>query len=237
MQKVAHPQGKAAKPLVALPSDSVAKKISAQLGVAQSRATTAVAVTQLSKEEFGFVNYLVGLTSAGVTLAQRRKLSIDLKEAVANLVKDRDRDLEPLKNVDEPMGTAESIELQVKSEQEITKTRTKLLMESISVDEASELVRRSRQNLERLLKNHKALALRVGKQWRYPKWQFDIDQPGGIVPGIAGVLQKLHLSPFGVALWLTMACSHLQGQRPIDLLRKGRVEDVLTVAEALGDMP
>jgi hypothetical protein len=58
----------------------------------------------------------------------------------------------------------------------------------------------------------------------YPRWQFDPDFPGGIVPGLEEVLKHLELSPAGSALWLTEPFEVLGNRRPIDLLKAGEQE-------------
>ena len=181
-------------------------QISARLGVTQARVTTAFEATQkLSEEEFGLFRRFTELHSEGVSPDRLQEFSKNLQEVLENYVKAPEDD--PLEAVDDELSPADSIQSLLESSQEARQTRARLLGESISAEEAERLTNRKRQNLERLRKANRALALRVRNQWRYPAWQFDTDQSGGIVAGLPEVMKNLGLSAFGTALWLTQPCS------------------------------
>jgi hypothetical protein len=76
----------------------------------------------------------------------------------------------------------------------------------------------------------------VSNQWRYPRWQFDVDAPGGVVPGLAEVLPLLGLSPTGAAFWLSQPHSELGGKAPVALLHRRRPAPVLELAKEHGLM-
>ena len=92
------------------------------------------------------------------------------------------------------------------------------------------LTGRSRQSIERLRKAGRLLALRSGNQWLYPRWQFEQDAPGGVVPGLEEVLHHLHLSAAGAAFWLLQPSERLGGAPPIQLLRRHLPEPVIQLA-------
>lgn len=146
-------------------------------------------------------------------------------------------DVDPLAAVDDPMSPSEKIAELLESDRETDRIRRKILEDCVDVETASAFVHRSRQNLEALRRAGRVLALRVQSQWRYPRWQFDPDRPGGIVPGIGEVLRELRLSPVAQALWFTAPCPGLAGAVPIDMLRRGEHERVARVAEELGTTP
>jgi len=123
------------------------------------------------------------------------------------------------------------------AKQEANATREAVLRESVNVAEAAYRVGRSRQAIERLRRQGRALALRVRQQWRYPVWQLDPDAPGGIVAGLGEVLQGLDLSPLGAAYWLRRPHPKLGDASPIEVLRRGRREEVVSLAQQAGHMP
>ena len=122
------------------------------------------------------------------------------------------------------------------AEAQATEARLALLRDCLSADDAARLTRRSRQALERLRRLGRVLALREGNQWRYPRWQFDPDAPGGVLPGLAETLEELRLSPVGAAFWLNRRVERLRGT-PIQLLRARRVEPVVAAAREQGERP
>ena len=115
-----------------------------------------------------------------------------------------------------------------------TKVRRTLLRASVTAAAAARLTRRSRESLERFRRAGQVIALREGNEWRYPRWQFDVDAPGGIVSGLRRVLRELRLSCAGAAYWLSRRHPRLRAV-PIRVLRSGRVDDVLEAARAVGE--
>jgi hypothetical protein len=90
---------------------------------------------------------------------------------------------DPLADVDEPMDAAEIAQELSLAEKEAQAAREEILRDSISLAEAARLTGRSRQELERLRRDGRLLALRGGRQWLYPHWQFDPNAPDGVLPG------------------------------------------------------
>ncbi len=144
---------------------------------------------------------------------------------------------DPLAAVDDPLdadGAAESIAL---AEVESQAVRETILKDCIDAAEAGKLIGRSRQALERLRRNGRLLAMRVGSRWRYPRWQFDPDAPGGVVPGIAEVLRELSLSPTAAAFWLLQPSEALGVHPPIEWLHRHRPEPVIELARQTSLIP
>jgi hypothetical protein len=138
--------------------------------------------------------------------------------------------LDPLAEVDGPFDAADAAESVALAEVEAQAARDLILRECISVGDAADLTGRSRQALERLRRAGRLLALRTGAQWRYPRWQFDPDAPGGVLPSLDEVLRELALSPVGAAFWLLQPAARLSGHPPIELLRRRRSEPVVELA-------
>ena len=214
----------------------VLREVSARYGVAPRRMRVLVRAAQLlSPAEMDLVEELLHLADRGVPAERRSALSRGVVKALEATPEAAARD--PLAEVDEPLDTAAAAESLALAEMEAATTRAEILRDSISVGEAAELTGRSRQALERLRREGRLLALRVGAQWRYPRWQLDPDAPGGVVPALDEVLLHVALSPAGAALWLLTPQEQLGGATPIALLRRRRPQRVLLRAREQGWMP
>jgi len=208
---------------------------SIRLGISRDRLTTAVRASQaLSKDELEVVTSLVDFAQTGAPQKKRSAMSRGLVTAIHTV---RDAAHDPLAEFDEPMAADEAAEVVARAELEIQAHREALLKECVSAAEAGVLSGRSRQALERLRRANRLLALRAGNQWRYPRWQFERDAPGGILPGLGDVLSHLHLSPAGAAFWLFQPNDQLGGSPPIELLRRHRPEPVIQLAWEYSLMP
>jgi len=71
-------------------------------------------------------------------------------------------------------------------------------------------------------------------KWRFPLWQFDADGPNGVIDGLVQVLQALQVSNLAKARWLQQPHPVFGGSTPLDLLRQGRLEDVVAEAGQVG---
>ncbi len=217
-------------------SSGFLREASARFGVSAELLEILVrAARQLSSEELGVVQEMLHLADAGVSPDRRNALSRGVVRALEAVPSDASPD--PLADVDDPMSTAEAAESLTLAEMETQHARESLLRDCVSVAEAARRTGRSRQALERLRREDRLLALRIGAQWRYPSWQFDPDSPGGILPGLSDVLRHLHLSPAGAALWLLRPAERLGGAPPIELLRRHRPEPVVQWALEQGHLP
>lgn len=208
---------------------------SIRFGIPQGRLKLLMrACRDLSNDEFQVVVSLLDFAHAGTPMPKRASVSQGLVSAIKAV---QDASSDPLAEVDDPMSTSEAVESLLLAEGEIQLNRQILLEDSISAAEAAELTGRSRQILERLRRDSRLLALRVGSQWRYPRWQFEPDAPGGILPGLEEVIRSLHLSPAGTALWLLQPSERLGELPPIELLRRHRPEPVIELAREQSFLP
>ncbi len=114
----------------------------------------------------------------------------------------RARRQDPLADLDAPLASEDAAREVAVAEAEAAARRAAILRDTVSAEEATRLTGRSRQSLERFRRQERVLVLRQGNQWRYPPWQFDREQPGGLVPGIAEAVRALRLSAVGAAYWL-----------------------------------
>jgi hypothetical protein len=74
----------------------------------------------------------------------------------------------------------------------------------------------------------------AASSWRFPLWQFDAGGPDGIVRGLPEALRALRgpLSELARIQWFVTPKPLLDGRTPIQPLREGDVDDVVTEARA-----
>lgn len=170
------------------------------------------------------------------SMESRRELAAGLCAAMEELWTASPEE-DPLAEADEPLDSKEAAEASLWADTRIQANRARLLADCVTASEAGEMTNRSRQAVEKHRRERHLVALRVGREWRYPKWQFDIDGPRGLVPGLEEIVSNLHMSPFGVALWLTTPRSELDEESPIAALRKRKTAQVVRLAEEQGYLP
>jgi hypothetical protein len=113
--------------------------------------------------------------------------------------------------------------------------RRQLLAHTIGTAEVNELLATgSRQTVHDRLKAGTLLGILDQGKWRFPLWQFDPDGPNSVIDGLAQVLQALQVSNLAKARWLQKPHSDFGGATPLDLLRQGRLDDVLAEAFQVG---
>ena len=113
--------------------------------------------------------------------------------------------------------------------------RHQLLACTIGTAEVNELLAAgSRQTVHDRLKAGTLLGILDQGKWRFPLWQFDADGPNGVIDGLAQVLHALQVSNLAKARWLQKPHPVFGGSTPLDLLRHGRLEDVLAEAGQVG---
>lgn len=94
---------------------------------------------------------------------------------------------------------------------------------------------KSRQAIQQRRARGKLLGLPLGgSTYLYPVWQFD--RQGRVLPGLPDALAALaHLDPWGQAAYLLAGEPRLDGARPLDALRAGRVAEVAEAARHYGE--
>jgi hypothetical protein len=160
-------------------------------------------------------------------------LDAGLTEAVDAILA-RANHQDPLADLDAPLSSESAAREVALAEAQAAERRQALLRGTVSAGEAARLTRRSRQSLERFRRQGRVIALRQGNQWRYPRWQFDPDQSGGLVRGIAESAAALRLSPAGTAYWFVRRHPRLRAA-PGRLLRQGRIDAVRRAAQEDGE--
>jgi hypothetical protein len=192
------------------------------------------AVRALEEPEFRIVETLARLArTTPRSLAVRTALSAGLRRELERWWTSAS-EADPLAAVDRRLELREAAAASLWADATAELNRARLLDESVSSREAAAITNRSRQAIERQRRRGNLLALPVGREWRYPKWQFDLDSPRGVVPGLSAVIRNLHLSPFGTARWLTTPQSELDDRAPIELLHRRLTDRVVDLAEQHG---
>ncbi len=95
---------------------------------------------------------------------------------------------------------------------------------------------KSRQTVHNYREAGKIVAVgRGSRNFEYPVWQV---RNGELLPGIETFVHILRAktSPIGIVIFFLTPAEALEGKRPLDLLRKGNVEDVLDHAHRYGDI-
>lgn len=97
----------------------------------------------------------------------------------------------------------------------------------LTVTEAADRLRQTRQSINEMLKAGRILGVRFGNRWHLPAIQFRHHQ---VQPGLAAVLQGMgDLDPWR-KLQVLLAPSEPDERRPIELLRRGETGQALTTA-------
>lgn len=113
--------------------------------------------------------------------------------------------------------------------------RRELLRGSLTAPEVARALGTSRQTPHDRVKSGMLLGVRDRGALRFPAWQFDPEEPYGVLEGLPEVLRELRGSPLAKASWFVNDNSYL-GMRPLDVLRKGEVGRVVRAARAAGMM-
>lgn len=129
-------------------------------------------------------------------------------------------------------SSSERLHLETEALLRTVADRRSLLRDAVTAGQAACILGRSRQTVHDRVKAGTLLAISNGGILRFPPWQFAVDAPRGVVPGLPAVLAALEVSPLAKARWLTRPNATFQGQTPLDALKAG--ERARVVAEARG---
>lgn len=133
------------------------------------------------------------------------------------------------------IGTCEPAETKAKEVVALNQyfeERRKLLADALSLSEVAGMLRVSRQTAHHRAHRGQLLAMMDNNALKFPTWQFDPNAPDGVVPGLDKVLAALKCGTLTKLAWLSGANKVFDGRSPIDVLKEGRLDEVL--AEAVG---
>jgi hypothetical protein len=105
---------------------------------------------------------------------------------------------------------------------------------SLSAEEVANALGRTRQGIDYLRREGLIVAWRTTQgKWRYPAWQ--LTTQGGLLPGLRECLKALNTrSEREPMVFFLSPRESLGGNRPLDLLRVGRVQEAIVAAERHG---
>jgi hypothetical protein len=113
--------------------------------------------------------------------------------------------------------------------------RRELLQQCIGTTELVSLLGLGNRQtpLDRIRAGTLLAILDQGKR-RYPPWQFEPDEPDGVIAGLPDVLAALPVADLIKARWLQRPQPLLGGHTALQLLREGRPDRALAEAQAVG---
>ncbi len=112
--------------------------------------------------------------------------------------------------------------------------RKKLLDNSLTASEVAKLLNSTRQTPHDRRKGGTLLGILDNGIWKFPTWQFDAGSPNGVIDGLPEVLKTLKLSDFSKVNWLVKPNPVLGGLAPVDALKRGMKQEVITEANGVG---
>jgi hypothetical protein len=114
------------------------------------------------------------------------------------------------------------------------KWRQELLKSSLTAPQVADLLNTTRQTPHDRLKKNSLIAAQDNGVWKFPTWQFDPQGPDGVITGLPDVLKALKVPALSKISWLTRPNQALNGWTPIEALKFGRIDDVITEARTVG---
>lgn len=137
----------------------------------------------------------------------------------------------------DPISDEEQRELENSALKNFFEWRQELLANSYTASEVAKLLgTKSRQTPHDRRKNNSLIAIQDNGVWKFPKWQFDPTGPDGVIPGLPEVLKALDIPDFSKIDWLTRPNPEFNGCTPIQVLKKGQKDRVISEAQTVGIM-
>ena len=91
----------------------------------------------------------------------------------------------------------------------------------------------SAQAVSDMLDRGALVGLKEGREWRIPAWQFDEESPTGVLPGLRDLGSHFPGSVVSLSRWIERENPDLDGMTPRAALRRGNVEGVLRLVDAI----
>lgn len=114
-----------------------------------------------------------------------------------------------------------------------TERRQHLIARSVARQEAASRLGVSAQAVSDMLERGTLVGLKEGREWRIPAWQFDGESPTGVLPGLRDLASRFPGSVVAFSRWMERENPDLDGMTPRAALRRGNVEDVLRLVDAI----
>ena len=111
--------------------------------------------------------------------------------------------------------------------------RRELAANSISRDAAAELLGISPQSVTDKLESRKLVGIKVGREWRLPRWQFDPDNTTGALPDLDVLQAAFPGGPVSLSRWIMRPHPEFDGRTPREETIAHGSESVIKVARTL----
>lgn len=111
--------------------------------------------------------------------------------------------------------------------------RRRLAADSLSREEAAELLGIAAQSVTSKLVSGKLIGIKVGREWRLPRWQFDPDNTSGVLPDLDVLQATFPGGPVSLSKWITRAQPDFDGRTPREEMAIHGSAPVIKVARAL----
>ena len=136
-----------------------------------------------------------------------------------------------------PPTPAEAGLAAAKSAKALAQARAEVCARSLSRTQVAQALGVSAQAVSQRLEAKRLVAVRQGRELRFPAWQLpeedDKEGSGGVLPGLPELIQVFPAGPVALSRWAVCPSPDLDGRSPRDLLARGDVEPVIALASAL----
>ncbi|MCW3097224.1 MAG: hypothetical protein JWL77_2842 [Chthonomonadaceae bacterium] len=146
--------------------------------------------------------------------------------------------LQAIRSELEPLGFPKQPAEQHRMLQEVLeesfRQRRDLLVEAFSAPQVASLLQTSRQTPLNRAQKGTLLAVYENGKWLFPRWQFDVHGPDGVLSGLPQVLEALQVSPIEKLSWFVRRSPYLENRTPLEALKSGETERVVSLARGVG---
>lgn len=133
-----------------------------------------------------------------------------------------------------PRSPEEDRDVRRRALEESFRERERLLEGSLSTQEVATLLGVTRQTPHDRVKAKTLLAIEDKGALRFPPWQFDADNAGGVVKGLPEVLRALSVGALAQVRWLQQRNPVFEGRSPFEALQAGELGRVMREARGVG---
>jgi hypothetical protein len=111
--------------------------------------------------------------------------------------------------------------------------RQLLAANSISRDDAAELLGVAAQSVTAKLASRKLVGIKIGREWRLPPWQFDPDNPNGVLPDLDTLQAVFPGGPVSLSQWMLRAQPEFDGRNAREEMMLHGSAPVIELAQVL----
>lgn len=116
----------------------------------------------------------------------------------------------------------------------LARERAGVAADALSREGTAELLGISAQAVSNRIRRGELVAIREGRRWLLPAWQFDPDSADPVLSGVGELLSAWPGGPVALSRWAITPSRDLDGRAPAVALRDGDVGAVVAAARAIG---